>query len=219
MIPTVFTALGLATNILSVAGQALLSTIFAATSIWVPGSMILTGNQVILPDSSTTTSPAIYLNDETTPIATRPITIGTEYCEGHTGALLCNVHIKLTGSGAHRNNNAGSYTCGTSTCSVVNARVFTEAIPRANERLYGGWTTSPGTSSGAQLFNFYAASSGATVIGSGAYVTANTNGLNVEKDIPPGATLKFVWALGNGSEDYNSYKAMAVITFWKYYNP
>ncbi len=218
MFPTILTTLALVASSLSFSGQILYSTI-TSSSLFVAGSYLTTGNQFILPDSSTTTAPATYLRDETTPISQWPTDIGTEFCTGNTGALLCQRTDKLTGSGGHRNSNAASFTCGTATCSIVSMRVFTEAIPRANERLYGGWTTSPGSQSGAQVFNFNAASSGATVIGSGAYVSLGANGLNIEKDIPPGATFKFTWALGNGTEDFSSYKAAAVTQYYKYYNP
>ena len=218
IIPTIFTTLAIGVSVLSAAGATIGRAILDST-LWVPGSQIITGNTFIVPDSNTTTTPGVYLNDEATPIQTYASAPGTESCIGNTGALLCTLTIKLTGSGGHRNNNAGSFVCGTATCSILDARVFTEAIPVANERLYGGWTTAPGTASGAQIFNDYAAASGATVIGSGAYVSIGDNALNVEKDVPPGATFKFVWRFGNSTEDYSSYKAAAVLRYWKYYNP
>lgn len=220
MVPQVYTALGLATHILSVAGQSILATLYAATSIWVPGSVIIPGNQIILPDSSTTTTPGIYLKDETTPIKTYPISVGTEHCYGHTGALLCEIAVKLTGSGGHRNHNAGSWVCGTATCSILASNIYAESIPVASEKVYGGWTTTPGSASGAQLFNNYAVTaSGTTIPGSGSYVGFGANPTFVTKDVPPGSTVKVTWTLGNGTEDYSNYKALWVTTYRKFYTP
>lgn len=183
-----------------------------------PAPSIFTGDQYMV--TADNASPAVFLDDDTVPIKIYPTTPGTEHCEGNTGALLCTVTIKLTGSGSHRNNNAGSFLCSTSTCSIVDTRVMTEAVPVTSDHLYGGWTTSPGTASGQQLYNWTIASSGATIIGSGSYLYGiGANSGNVEKDVPPGATIKFVWARGNGSEDYGSYKALAVIRYYRYYNP
>lgn len=181
-----------------------------------PAPAVFTGDQYLV--TADNASLDVYRDADTSPIKIYPTLPGTEYCEGNTGALLCKVTIKLTGSGAHRNNNAGSFVCSTSTCSIVSAYVLAEAIPVTNDRLYGGWTTSPGTQSGNQLFNWgLAAGSGKTIVGSGAYIAPG--GLNVAKDVPPGATIKFVWTKGNGSENYGSYKAAAVLTYWKFYNP
>lgn len=179
---------------------------------------IVTGDRYVITGDDPT--PSTYLDDDTTnPIETLPTLPGTEYCTGNTGALLCTVTIKLTGSGGRRNYNAGSFVCGTSTCSILSARVFTEAVPVGSERLYGGWTGTPLTGSAAQVFNWYAASSGATIIGSGAYVAHGANATNIEKDMPPGTTFKFTWALGDGTEDHSRYKAAAVVQYYKYYNP
>lgn len=179
-----------------------------------------TGDQFILTTEDST--PSVHLNDETTAVKTYPTTPGVEQCEGNTGALLCTVTIKLTGSGGHRNHNAGSYTCGTATCSIVSARV---SIESGSDVLYGGWTTSPGSASGAQLVNHVSPNipRGGSIIGSGAY-TYNTGGAtngakSVEKDVPPGATIKFVWKNGNSTEDYSRTKAAALIQFWKFWTP
>lgn len=215
---TRFTTIGLGIASLSVAGLAFLNSIRESVN-FVPGSAVITGNQFLIPDANTTTAPGMYLNDETTPIRTYPVTYGTEYCYGHTGALLCSITLKLTGSGGHRNHNAGSFVCTSSTCSVIRARVFTES---GSDALYGGWTTSPGSASGAQVFNAYAPSipRGGSILGSGSYVYS-PGGVTtqVHKNIPPGATFKFVWKVGNGTEDYSRTKAAATVEYYKYYNP
>jgi len=215
---TQFSALVIGAATLSVAAFTTINAIRDNTSGAETSPLIALGDQYLV--TADNPLPQVFLDDDgTNPVKIYPTTPGVEHCEGNTGALLCQLTIKLTGSGGNRNHNAGSFLCSTSTCSITSTRVFTEAIPRANERLYGGWTNAPGTASGAQLYNFYAASSGATIIGSGSYISGNANGLNVEKDVPPGATIKFVWALGNGSEDYGTYIASAVITYWRYWRP
>lgn len=221
MIPTIFATLAVGLQFLSQAGQAFLGTILTST-IFVVGSSILTGHIFIIPDSNTTTTPAVYLRDETTAIKTWPTDLGTEHCEGNTGALICSINIKLTGSGSHRNNNAGSFVCTTSTCSIMQVQVSAESIPRSGgDRLYLGWTTAPGTTSGAQFITARhgAVSSGQTLFGSGSYFHPVNNSLVRNGEVPPGATVKAVWAYGNGSEDYGSYKAIARFRYWKFYNP
>jgi hypothetical protein len=216
MIPSILTTLALVASSLSFAGQILYSTI-TSSSLFVNGSYLTTGHHFVLTDSSTTTAPATYLRDETTPIAQWPTDLGTEYCTGNTGALLCTNVIKLTGSGGYNTANAGSFVCTSSTCSIVSARVFAES---GSDALWGGWTTSPGTSSGGQLFNRLAPAipRGGTIIGSGAYFYSGGTKFQT-KDVPPGATVKFTWAVGNGTEDYSRTKAAAVLQYWKYYNP
>lgn len=212
MIPTVFTTLALATNILSVAGQTLLATILAATSIWVPGSFMQTGNHILIPDASTTTTPGIYLNDETTPIKTYPISLGTEHCEGHTGALLCEVTVKLTGSGGKRTHNAGSWVCQTYSCAILSTEVHW-GNTHVSDSLYAGWTMTPGAASGAQLLPNVLAASGAVAYGSGAYTSTRTSD---QVTVPPGATVKAVWAKGNGTEDHSKTAAFWITTYRKY---
>ena len=195
------------------------NAIVGGTTVATLGAIIMAGNQFIIPDTNTTTTPGIYLRDEIIPIKTWPLTLGTEFCEGHSGALLCTVTLKLTGSGGKREYNAGSYLCGTSTCSIVETRVFTES---GADALYGGWTPTPLTGSASQLFNNKRAKNGFTLIGSGAYSVGNADAgtyTTVTKDVPPGNTIKFTWAQGNGTEDYSQTRAAAVIRFWKYYTP
>lgn len=219
MIPTLYLTLALATNILTAAGTTIVNTIQDSTTLWKPGSMIITGHQFIVPDSNTTTAPARYSRDETTPFETFPLDPGTEYCYGHTGALLCNLMVKLTGSGGHRNSNAGSFVCGTATCSIVETRAFVES---GSDLLYGGWTTSPGANSGTQLYNRKRVKNGISLIGSGAYVIKGYDGAavtTISKDVPPGATVKFQWEDGNSTEDYSRTKAAVMVRYWKFYNP
>lgn len=219
MIPTIFTTLAVGIQVLSQAGQAFLGAIITS-ALFVSGSQIVTGHTFIINDSNTTTTPAVYLNDETTAIKTWPTALGVEHCEGNTGALICTMNIKLTGSGGHRNNNAGSFVCTTSTCSMISIQVSTESIPVLNgDRLYLGWTTSPGTQSGAQFVSWGLTSSGLTLLGSGSYLHPTSKQTVRNGLVPPGATVKAVWTKGNGSEDYGSYKAAARFTYFKYYNP
>lgn len=218
MIPTILTTLALGVHALSQAGQAILATILIS-STWVAGSFIQPGHQFIIPDSNTTTAPGIYLNDETTPIKTYPVSPGTEHCEGNTGALLCTLMIKLTGSGGHRNSNAGSYTCTTSTCSIISTHLLVES---GSDLIYGGWNTTPTTQSGVQLFNRKRVKNGIALTGSSAVVARGYDGATVTtttKDVPPGATIKFQWEDGNGTEDYSRTKAAVVIRFYKFYTP
>ena len=180
-------------------------------------ALITTGDKYVMVTEDTT--PQTFLGDDTTnPIIVDPALPGVPYCTGNTGALLCRVTIKLTGSGGHKAHNAGSFLCETSTCSIVDSRVFTEAVP-LSDHLYGGWTKEPSTTSGAQLFNKVLAASGWTLIGSGSTVGSGLTAFNIEKDVPPGWTIKFTWHTGNNSEDYGRTKAAAVITYWKYWNP
>lgn len=177
---------------------------------------VRTGDEYIL--TTEDSSPVTYLNDEATPIEMPPIAMGTEYCTGMTGAQLCTMQLKLTGSGGHRNSNAGSFTCSTSTCSFIRAIAFTES---GSDALYGGWTTTPGSASGAQLFNFYspAISRGGTITGSASYIyTLGGAPLQAPKDAPPGSTVKFTWARGNGTEHYGRTIASVFLWYFKGYN-
>lgn len=221
MIPSILTTLALVAASLSVSGQIIYNTI-VNSSLFVVGSFVTSGNQFILPDSSTTTTPGVYLRDETTAIKTWPTDLGVEHCEGNTGALICTLNIKLTGSGSHRNSNAGSFVCTTSTCSMLNIQVHSEAIPRTGgDRLYLGWTNAPGTQSGAQFINDNLTASGQTLIGSGSYIHPSNKLVGTVRngEVPPGATVKAVWQFGNGSEDYGTYKSVARFVYMKFYNP
>lgn len=179
-------------------------------------ALVTTGDQYIVTGDDST--PSVYLDDDSA-VKTWPTLPGTEHCEGNTGALLCHVMIKLTGSGGHRNHNAGSFACQTSTCSIVSARVFTES---GADHLYGGWTNTPGAASGSQLFNHKLTKNGFTLIGSGSRVINGPDGATIRdtpQDVPPGSTVKFTWKVGNGTEDYSRTKAAALIDYYKYYNP
>lgn len=178
---------------------------------------IFTGDQFLVTTEDST--PATYLNEDTAPIKTWPTTPGTEHCEGNTGALLCTLTLKLTGSGGHRNSNAGSFLCSTSTCSIVDTRVFVES---GADLLYGGWTLTPGANSGSQLFNRKLVQNKNSFVGSGALTFKGQDSSAVtttNKDVPPGATIKFQWETGNGTEDHSRTKAAAVIRYYKFYTP
>ena len=218
MFPTLLTTLALVASSLSFAGQILYSNI-TNSSLFVNGSYLTTGHHFILPDSSTTTAPATYLRDETTPIHQWPTDPGTEFCTGNTGALLCQITIKLTGSGGHRNSNAGSYTCTTSTCSIIETILLVES---GSDLIYGGWNNTPTTQSGVQLYNRKRVKNGISLTGSSALVRAGYDGATVttvSKDVPPGSTIKFQWEDGNGTEDFARTRAAVVLRFFKFYNP
>lgn len=214
---TVFTYLGLGIALLSTAGQTFLGTI-RDSGRWIGGSVVRSAHEFLIPDSGTTTAPANYLVDESTPYQTFPISLGTEHCYGHTGALLCEIAIKLTGSGGHPNHNAGSWVCTTYSCAILTSLVMVEANP-VGDNLWVGWTSTPGSASGGQLIARKTTASGGLIVGSGSYATAGTGGETGEKLVPPGQTVKAVWSTGNGTEDYSNVKALWVTTYRKFYTP
>jgi hypothetical protein len=102
-----------------------------------------------------------------------------EFCTGFTGALLCQRLVKLTYSGSKPGYNAGSFTCSSSTCALIRTTVMSES---GADALYVGWTNTPLTTSGAQIINNKATFNGGLMVATGAHL------------IPPGATVKAVWA-------------------------
>lgn len=180
---------------------------------------IFTGDTYLVTSEDST--PSVLLDNESTPILSYPTSLGTEHCIGNTGALLCEIAIKLTGSGGHKNHNAGSWVCTTYSCAVLSSDVFVEANP-AGQNLWVGWSTSPGTTSGAQIINRKTTASGGMIVGSGSYTevagVTPVNGLV----IPPGATAKAIWQTGltgDRSEDYSAVKALWITRYRKFYNP
>ena len=192
----------------------------AATPAAIQRAQINTGDQYVLTTEDST--PSVLLNDETTAIKTystvSPDSSGEEVCDdGFTGALLCTMAIKLTGSGGHRNHNAGSVIISTTaTSSIIDVNVLVES---GSDALYLGWTTNPGGASGAQLVNYIVPNKprGGTIVGSGGYtyLFAGTP-VSVPKDVPPNATVKATWRIGNSTEDYSRTHAVAVLRYWKW---
>lgn len=206
MIPTILTTLAVGLQALSTAGQAFLGTIIAST-LFVVGSTITTGHHFIITDSNTTESPAVYLNDETTPVQTWPTTIGNEFCTGNTGALLCRRLVRLTGTGGHRANNAGSWTCSTQSCSIVRVTVMTEATGRDDE-LYVGATQNPSIASGSQIINYKpTGGSGSQLVATGAYL------------VPVGWTVKAVYAHSQTLEAPGKVTGAILYEYIKYFIP
>lgn len=215
-----FTGLVIGVVALSTAANVTITSIRDSLTSSDPAPLITTGDTYLV--TADNAAPAVYLDTETTPVKTWPTSLGTEHCEGNTGALICTINIKLTGSGAHRNNNAGSFVCTTSTCSMLDIQVHMEAVPTlGGDRLYLGWTTSPTTQSGAQFISWALVGSGQTLVGSGSYIHPTNKAVGTVRngEVPPGATVKATWTKGNGSENYGSYKGIARFVYMKYYNP
>ncbi len=191
MIPSFFTALAIGTI------TAITPLILAMTQ-WVAGSQILQGNTFY--DTTSNSAPGVYVNDETVAAVTYPTTTLQETCRGSSGAVICDRLLKLTSSGGLAKYNAGSFVCTTASRSITRATLMTES---GSDSIYLGWTNSPATLSGSQIFNYRTNVNGAQQVGTGGYL------------VPVNSTIKAVWAHVHTTPVV----AGLLIQYIKYYQP